>query len=219
MHPSPFSQFCAINKSQEMGEVEELIFLVSSGLHLGRWQVERTAGPTELRVVRGRAGPLPGHQEWLQREHGKSSRQTGVGALAPQPCPPRPPAPGQCCLPPRKASEEQTEAQGWLVGHSVGFVLMRLPAFQSTPCLSLEESFHLFGEISLWQSGVYQLRGPWSCSQAMWSLACLFGQELPRLAGAEDTARLLDAFMHGSPGAISPGLGKGTGNGKSGPSS
>nr|KAF6269429.1 hypothetical protein mMyoMyo1_011254 [Myotis myotis] len=77
--PLSFSQCCAINKSQEMGEAGELIFLVSSGLHLGRLQVERTAGPRALRVVRGRAGPLPGHQEWLQREHGKSSRQAGVG--------------------------------------------------------------------------------------------------------------------------------------------
>lgn len=76
MHPSLFSQFCAINKSQEMGEEGELIFLVNSGLHLGRLQVERTARPPrELRVVRGRAGPFPGHQKWLQREHGKSSRQ------------------------------------------------------------------------------------------------------------------------------------------------
>lgn len=142
MHPSPFSQFCAINKSQEMGEAGELISLVSSGLHLGRLQVERTAGPRELRVVRGRAGPLPGHREWLQREHGKSSRQAGVGPL-----------PGQCCLPPRKASEEQTEAQGWLVGHSVGFVLMRPPAFQSLPVCLWKNPSTCLGKLACGKAG------------------------------------------------------------------
>lgn len=105
------------------------------------------------------------------------------------------PPPRTVLSPSPEASEEQTEAQGWLVRHSVGFGLMRLPAFQSPTCVSLEASLHLFGRVSWWQSGVYQHRGPWICSQAVWSSGSLLRQERPSLAGAEDTACLLDAFM------------------------
>lgn len=82
--PLPFHSFVPLTKVRKWGRRGCWSSWRAQGCVWagGRWRGQQAPGSSEQSGAE--LVPFPGHQGWLQREHDKSSRQTGVGT------PPRP---------------------------------------------------------------------------------------------------------------------------------